>query len=41
MATSLYSPDFLAIFNANRDTGGPRVAGDVLGRRLQPARNAK
>ena len=23
MATSLYAPDFLAIFNANRDTGGP------------------
>ena len=23
MATSLYSPDFLAIFNQNRDTGGP------------------
>jgi len=23
MATSLYGPDFLAIFNANRDTGGP------------------
>lgn len=23
MATSLYSPDFLAIFNRNRDTGGP------------------
>ncbi|HEY1759551.1 MAG TPA: alpha-amylase family glycosyl hydrolase [Bryobacteraceae bacterium] len=23
MSTSLYAPDFLAIFNANRDTGGP------------------
>ncbi len=23
MATSLYGPDFLAIFNSNRDTGGP------------------
>jgi glycosidase len=23
MSTSLYSPDFLKIFNANRDTGGP------------------
>jgi glycosidase len=23
MATSLYGPDFLSIFNANRDTGGP------------------
>jgi glycosidase len=23
MATSLYAPDFLAIFNSNRDTGGP------------------
>jgi glycosidase len=26
MATSLYSPDFLAIFNSNRDTGGPLKA---------------
>jgi len=23
MSTSLYAPDFLAVFNANRDTGGP------------------
>ena len=26
MATSLYSPDFLSIFNSNRDTGGPLSA---------------
>jgi glycosidase len=26
MATSLYSPDFLAIFNGSRDTGGPLQA---------------
>jgi len=26
MATSLYSPDFLSIFNRNRDTGGPLTA---------------
>ena len=23
MSTSLFAPDFLAIFNSNRDTGGP------------------
>ena len=26
MATSLYAPDFLSIFNRNRDTGGPTEA---------------
>lgn len=26
MSTSLYAPDFLAVFNANRDTGGPLQA---------------